>query len=198
MPLRGCAKKLRTNATIDTVRRQKGARSGAEEDQWGIETAGTERARHAPLTGTDFAWGIKGSRTRKSRTSGPERTFRRIAAMGSTSSKVVRNMFPNGALESEYTEVGGKIEGCHRSWYPTGQLFSELDFVNGVKNGRIREWTEGGLLRLSASLKNGVFDGRYESWWDDGKPKEQGEFKDGVRQPGYCWYRMDGTLWQKL
>ena len=28
--------------------------------------------------------------------------------------------------------------------------------------------------------------------------KEQGEFKDGVRQPGYCWYRTDGTLWQKI
>jgi MORN repeat variant len=186
------------NASIDTARRQKGARSGAAEDRQGIETAGTERARLAPLIGTGFASGIMGSRILKSLTSGPGKTFRRVDIMGSTSSKVVRNTFPNGALESEYTEVDGKVEGCHRSWYPTGQLFSELDFVNGIKNGQIREWTESGQLRLSASIKNGEFHGRYESWWDDGKLKEQGEFKDGVRQPGYCWYRTDGTLWSKL
>lgn len=116
----------------------------------------------------------------------------------SAASRVVREMHPNGTVQCEYTEVNGKIEGYRRRWYPTGQLLSEMEFVNGVSNGRIKEWTATGVLTLSALLKNGEFHGRYESWWDDGKPKEQGEFKDGVRQPGYCWYRSDGTLWSKL
>ena len=117
---------------------------------------------------------------------------------GSESSRVVRNKFPNGMPESEYTEVDGKVEGRRRRWYQTGQLFSETEFVNGVKNGRIQEWSEAGVLLLYACLKNGEFDGQYEGWWDDGKPKEQGEFKDGVRQPGYCWFHADGSLWRKL
>ena len=116
----------------------------------------------------------------------------------SAASKVVREMHPNGTVQREFTEVNGKIEGYRRRWYPTGQLLSEMEFVNGVSNGRIREWKAAGVLTLSASLKDGEFHGRYESWWDDGKPKEQGEFKGGVRQPGYCWYRTDGTLWSKL
>jgi antitoxin component YwqK of YwqJK toxin-antitoxin module len=115
-----------------------------------------------------------------------------------TEVRVVRDVYPNGVLRSEYTEVDGKAEGVRRYWYQTGQLLSELVFSNGIQNGQIREWTEQGVLTLSASIKNGEFDGRYESWWNDGKPKEQGDFRAGVRQPGYCWYRTDGTLWSKL
>ena len=115
-----------------------------------------------------------------------------------TGSKVVRNTFPNGAPESEYTEVDGKIEGYRRYWYQSGQLLSEAEFLHGVANGPIREWTETGALRLSTFRKNGVLHGKYESWWDNSKLKEQGEFKDGERQPGYCWYHSDGSLWRKL
>jgi hypothetical protein len=40
--------------------------------------------------------------------SGLKKIFSEVAAMtGSASSKIVRNMFPNGALESEYTELDG-------------------------------------------------------------------------------------------
>jgi antitoxin component YwqK of YwqJK toxin-antitoxin module len=116
----------------------------------------------------------------------------------SASPKVVRSIFPNGALQSEYEEVDGQIEGYRRYWYPTGQLMSEAEFVRGVRHGQIREWTQEGVLTLSANRKHDELDGPYMSWWDDGTPKEQGEFKDGIRQPGYCWFHMDGTLWRKL
>src|SRR5438445_765471 len=97
--------------------RKRGARDGAEEGHWAIEIAGTELACHAPLTGEIFAIGARG-RTRMRRPSGQTPIFHRTEMTGSASSRVVRNMFPNGTLESEYTEVDGKIEGYRRRWYP--------------------------------------------------------------------------------
>ena len=44
------------------------------------------------------------------------------------SKKVVRNTFENGALESEYTEVGGKVEGNRRiAANPESKRFYQID-----------------------------------------------------------------------
>ena len=115
------------------------------------------------------------------------------------SDRVVKvNRFPTGELESEFTEVDGKIEGKRRRWHQSGQLFSEAEFVNGLLEGDLREWTKEGVMVLSAQMHKGEFHGRYESWWDNGTPKERGEFIDGVRQPGFTWFREDGSVWKQL
>jgi len=74
---------------------------------------------------------------------------------------------------------------------------SEVEFHSGVRNGVLREWNKRGQLILSASVRDGEFDGDYKSWWDSGGVKEVGVYTKGERQPGYRWYRADGSLWSE-
>jgi len=112
------------------------------------------------------------------------------------SDKTVREYFGSGELSSEHTEnAEGHQEGVSRRWYGNGQLWIEAHYSNGKAHGLLREWNENGQLIMQAERANDVFHGRFDSWWENGLPKEQGHYLNGKRQPGYCWYRIDGTLW---
>lgn len=101
-------------------------------------------------------------------------------------------------MESQYFELNGKLVGLRRRWYKGGGLFSEAEFANGVANGIVRQWSEAGVLTLYANTKDGELDGPYRSWWDNAMLKEEGVFAQGVRQPGFRWYREDGSLWREV
>ena len=64
------------SASGATMRRSAGVQSGTEEARGMTRTAGIGRAKRGPLTGTGFALGTKGSRTRKSSESGRKTTSR--------------------------------------------------------------------------------------------------------------------------
>lgn len=105
--------------------------------------------------------------------------------------------FPSGAIQSCYRKVEGSEFWIKQFWYENGSLLSEIGYLDGVPHGIIREWSALGFLTLCADMKHGEFDGNYQSWWSDGVLKEQGQFKQGRRQPGYRWFKTDGTLWRE-
>jgi antitoxin component YwqK of YwqJK toxin-antitoxin module len=119
--------------------------------------------------------------------------------MNSSSSGPTRVLYPTGEVESSVDIVDPLLEkSIQRRWYRNGQMLSEVELVSGIPNGRVRQWTENGTLILDAVKLNNVHDGLYQSWWDNGVLKEQGVFLKGERQPGYKWFKNDGSLWQEL
>jgi antitoxin component YwqK of YwqJK toxin-antitoxin module len=111
---------------------------------------------------------------------------------------LVKNYFSSGELESEHYELNGLKHGTLRRWYKNGKLFSESTFINGKIDGLSRLWNEDGVCYISSELRNGVLHGEYISRWDSGSLKEYGFYVDGKRQPGYKYYREDGSLWHEI
>ena len=135
-----CVPTVRKNsASTDMIERLSVVRDGGVEGQTVIRTAGTEPVSPEPPTGETFAMAMMVPQT-MNHLSGRIGTYREVR-MTTAGSNAVTNYFPSGALESQYTEVNGKIEGCRRRWHPNGQVFSETEFTNGIANGQTREWS---------------------------------------------------------
>ena len=114
------------------------------------------------------------------------------------STRVITSYYDSGEKASEHEEANGILSGHVRRWHQNGQLFVEAEYKDGLAHGVSQQWTESGIQTLFCIRKKGSLHGKYQSWWDDGIPKEEGIFLDGVRQPGYRWYKTDGTLWKEL
>ena len=102
--------------------------------------------------------------------------------------------FDTRELSYECETRSGKKHGLERLYYRNGDVFSEGQFENGVRVGRILEWNEVGLLIRSAEYDGGLLNGEYESRWENGLLKERGRFCAGVREVGYTWFGMDGSV----
>lgn len=109
--------------------------------------------------------------------------------------KVIQEFWHSGGLKLEYHVLNGVKHGAQRRWYEGGSLLSECTFAHGKIHGVARLWTETGLCDLEEHYENDVTHGEYTSRWDSGGLKEHGFYVDGKRQPGYKYYREDGSLW---
>lgn len=111
---------------------------------------------------------------------------------------VERDYYESGGLKSEIEILAGLRHGRTRYWFECGALMVEGNFYRGYCEGVVREWYADGLLMCEYEMLSGKYHGFYRSWWKNGNQKELGHWLMGVRQPGYCWYRINGSVWRVL
>ena len=107
---------------------------------------------------------------------------------------LIKEFWDSGILKIERYELNGVQHGIQRRWCEDGSLLSECTFVHGKLHGVARLFTETGLAYIDENFENGVRHGEYISRWDSGGLKEHGFYIHGEPQPGYKYYREDGTL----
>jgi len=108
---------------------------------------------------------------------------------------LIQEFDPNGFIKSEHFELDGVKHGDSRMYHEDGSLFCECTYVYGKINGLCRMWTESGVCYIEENCVDGVLHGEYISRWNSGGLKEHGSYENGKRQPGYKYYREDGSLW---
>ncbi|MEW5823267.1 MAG: hypothetical protein AB1766_02865 [Pseudomonadota bacterium] len=109
--------------------------------------------------------------------------------------KLIQEFDGNGLIKSEYFELDGVKNGVQRRWHEDGSIFSECTFIHGKLHGIARLWTAAGVCYIEENFEHGVRHGEYTSRWNSGGLKEHGFYVNGKRQPGYKYYREDGSLW---
>ena len=107
---------------------------------------------------------------------------------------LIKHFHESGSIKSEHYEINGVRHGIERLWCMDGTLLSECTFSHGKLHGVARLFTETGLAYIEENFENGVRHGEYISRWDSGGLKEHGFYIHGEPQPGYKYYREDGTL----
>ena len=107
---------------------------------------------------------------------------------------LIKEFWDSGILKIERYELNGVQHGIQRRWCEDGSLLSECTFVHGKLHGVARLFTETGLAYIDENFENGVRHGEYISRWSSGGLKEHGFYIHGEPQPGYRYYREDGSL----
>jgi antitoxin component YwqK of YwqJK toxin-antitoxin module/uncharacterized RDD family membrane protein YckC len=82
------------------------------------------------------------------------------------STKVLKQHYPNGQLESISTYVNGKIDGTYQDWYPDGTLKTEIEYRLGKREGITRTFYPNGQKESEMEYEDNDFK-HYINRWDE-------------------------------
>ena len=82
---------------------------------------------------------------------------------------VVRQRYPNGALQTEHRYRNGVLDGTSRGWYESGVLAYERSYRDGREHGTHRAWYENGTRRSVLHYEDGLSEGEQRRWYRNGR-----------------------------
>lgn len=86
--------------------------------------------------------------------------------------------YPDGALKTVKSMLGGKASGTLKAFYPGAGVQVEAYYMGGVKEGPFRYFTEDGKLLLEAEYRGDRLNGWKKEYAPDGAVKTQAYYQD--------------------
>lgn len=87
--------------------------------------------------------------------------------------------YPEGALKTVRTMMGGKANGTLKSFYPSGGTQAEAYYFVGGREGQFKYYTEEGRPLLQAEYKNDKLNGWKKEYGPDGALASEAYYIDG-------------------
>lgn len=107
---------------------------------------------------------------------------------------VLREWYPNGALQSEIPFLHGERHGLIRKWYEDGTLSYEAPYSHGSVDGLEQGWFQSGQLESQHPYVRGKIEGLSQEWYRSGRLMVQAQYVEGrLHGVNRVWYQ-DGTL----
>lgn len=92
--------------------------------------------------------------------------------------------YPDGALKSVKTVLGGKMSGTLKAYYPNGTLQVDAYYFDGAKEGDFKYFGEDGKPLMAAAYKNDRLNGWKKEYGPDGALKSAAYYEnDQVTEP---------------
>lgn len=86
--------------------------------------------------------------------------------------------YPDGALKTVKSMLGGKASGTLKAFYPGAGVQVEAYYMGGAKEGPFRYFTEDGKLLLEADYRGDRLNGWKKEYGPDGAVKTQAYYQD--------------------
>ncbi|MDD2805302.1 MAG: hypothetical protein PHV33_07080 [Elusimicrobiales bacterium] len=87
--------------------------------------------------------------------------------------------YPEGALKTVRTMMGGKANGTLKSFYPSGGTQAEAYYFVGGREGLFKYYTEEGRPLMQAEYKNDKLNGWKKEYGSDGAVASEAYYADG-------------------
>lgn len=102
-----------------------------------------------------------------------------LASEGAMPDGTYTEYYPEGALKTVRTMMGGKANGTMKSYYPGGALQAEAYYFVGGREGAFKFFTEDGKTLMQAEYKNDQLNGWKKDYGPDGSLAAESYFVDG-------------------
>ncbi|MDQ7774014.1 MAG: hypothetical protein RDU13_10900 [Elusimicrobiales bacterium] len=103
-----------------------------------------------------------------------------ISREGTVKDGVWRELYPDGAVKSEKTVLGGVNNGPLRTFYPSGALQTEASYLGGKLNGAMITYTEDASPLFEQNFVNGRLHGLVREFNPDASVKSETLYADGA------------------
>ena len=112
--------------------------------------------------------------------------------------KIFKQYFNNGFLQSETEYYGKKRHGCCKRYYKTGEIREQLYFKYGIKDGLHKQWYNNGKPIIESYYVNGEKDGEYKTYYKNGNMLRYSNYNMGRKYGDEIIYNSDGTVKEKI
>ena len=105
--------------------------------------------------------------------------------------------YPNGKLQSEGKEIGGKMDGLWTFYDEDGYLRSKNHLAKGSLHGKSLWYYQNGELEAEEYYKNDLLDGSIHNYYENGQLSDMGQYKEGRETGVWESYHENGKLYSK-